>query len=75
MDVEGKEYLVFNSVSDATLQKIDQIVIEFHHHCVDCLSVALTCNIIQILEAAGFTPYTTDYLNYLFFRKTLRFKA
>lgn len=75
MDVEGEEYLVLSSVSDTTLKRIDQIVVEFHHHCVDCFSVALTRNVIQILETAGFKPYTTDYINYLFFRDTLRSKT
>lgn len=75
MDIEGEEYSVLSSVSDATLKRIDQIAVEFHHHCIDHFSVADTRNIIQILENAGFISHTTDYINYLFFRNTINRKT
>lgn len=68
MDIEGEEYSVLTSVHEATLKKIDQIVVEFHHDSIDRFSIADTRNIIRILETAGFRSHTTDHISYLFFR-------
>ena len=68
MDVEGEEYAVIDSVSELTLGKINQLVIEFHHKDVSRFSIYDTEKAVQKIMKAGFQAYTRDSINYLFFR-------
>jgi FkbM family methyltransferase len=72
MDIEGGEYSTLSAVSKATFRKIDQMAVEFHHHCVNQFSFKNTKDIIQTLQAVGFESYTTDSINYLFFHEAIR---
>jgi FkbM family methyltransferase len=68
LDVEGAEYALLSAVAPATLQRIGQLIVEFHDHCVARFSPRDTRRIIRRLERAGFTSYSVDAINYLFFR-------
>jgi FkbM family methyltransferase len=68
MDIEGEEYAVLNTVSEATLRKITQIAVEFHAFCVGRYVEEDTCKVIQRLENIGFKYFTYDKINYLFYR-------
>jgi FkbM family methyltransferase len=68
MDAEGEEYEIIKSVDKVTLEKINQLVIEFHHHCIGGLSYKDTQHCLKILTSHGFKNYTTDKINYLFFK-------
>lgn len=68
MDIEGEEYAVLSSLSPQLLNAVDQIIVEFHHDTVDRFDISCTKQIIDKLKVAGFTYYTIDMVNYLFFR-------
>lgn len=70
LDIEGAEYALLEHTNRDTLERIDQLVVEFHDHCVPQLSPRDTRRIIRRLERAGFTSYSVDAINYLFFRPT-----
>ena len=67
LDIEGAEYAVLSTVQDASLKKIDQLVVEFHHYCVDQYSEQDTLDIVSRLKSTGFKAYTQDRKVYLFF--------
>lgn len=69
IDVEGEEYGVINKLDNETLKQIDQLIIEFHHHCIKNISFKKTKECIALLKKFGFRHYTTDNINFLFFRK------
>jgi hypothetical protein len=71
MDIEGEEYQVLGSISRHTLDRIGQIVVEFHHYVVGGYTFADTRRIILWLKENGFAAYTIDFTNYLFYRRTL----
>jgi len=68
MDVEGEEYIVIPKLKKDIFDKIDQLVIEFHHHCVDGYSFKDTKNCIDIIKSFNFKSYTVDKINYLFYK-------
>jgi FkbM family methyltransferase len=67
IDIEGEEYCILDSLFN-DLNKINQIVIEFHHNSVTAFKFEHTDAFIKKLETAGFTSHTIDNENYLFFR-------
>jgi len=68
LDIEGAEYELIKSVGNETLQKIDQIFIEFHHHAVPDYDISDTRNMVEKIENAGFRSFTFDNHNYLFYK-------
>jgi FkbM family methyltransferase len=68
LDIEGAEYEVLASIGDEKLAGIGQIVVEFHHYCVQGLLAQHTRNMVIRLKRLGFQSYTVDAINYLFFR-------
>ena len=68
LDVEGEEYDLLEEVEEETLAKITQIVVEFHHHCIDRYSWNDTHKVVERLRQSGFSSYTRDSRNYLFWR-------
>ena len=68
LDIEGEEYPVLWSVSKDSLQRIEQIVVEFHHFCVEIYSQKDTSKVVMRLKDFGFRSFTNDGRNYLFFR-------
>lgn len=67
LDIEGEEYPVLKVVSEASLRRIAQLVVEFHHYCVDRYSEKDTRQVVQRLRNIGFKSFTNDGRNYLFF--------
>lgn len=68
LDIEGAEYELIKSVENETLQKIDQIFIEFHHHAVPDYNISDTQSMVEKIENAGFNSFTFDNHNYLFYQ-------
>ena len=69
LDVEGAEYGVLEGVTDETLTLIDQIAVEFHHHCIDHYRQDDTLKIVQRLQRSGFLFHTRNNRDYLFWRR------
>jgi len=68
MDIEGEEYAVFSSIEESILKKINQLVIEFHHHCIEGVFHNATLNCVRLMKNYGFREYSDDKINYLFFQ-------
>ena len=73
LDIEGEEYSLIKHISVQDLSSIDQIFIEFHHHCTQ-YSLQDTKKAVKIIEKKGFQSYTLDGNNYLFYKKNLKKK-
>lgn len=69
MDIEGSEYGSLGAASDEVLRSVRQWCIEFHHDTVTGFDFGDTRRLIQRFEGLGFESFTTDSVNYLFFRK------
>lgn len=69
MDVEGEEYKIIDSLDRNLTDKIQQFIIEFHHHCIDKYSILDTLKAIKKMTSSGFEFYSTDGINYLFYKK------
>lgn len=69
MDIEGEEYAALATASDELLKQIDQLIVEFHHHCIDHVTIADNEAVIRRLRTLGFGVHTRDGVNYLFFQK------
>jgi FkbM family methyltransferase len=68
LDLEGVEYRVLEAASRETLDKFGQIFVEFHHHCMPQYSQASTRAIARKMESYGFSSFSYDDHNYLFYR-------
>jgi FkbM family methyltransferase len=68
LDVEGIEYDVLKSVSDATLLRVPQWVIEFHHGVVQPFRFADTRRHVRRFERLGYRTYSRDGINFLWFK-------
>lgn len=71
IDIEGEELLLIKSLKKKDLSKINQLVIEFHHNTVGNYTFKDTLNLIKIIGNMGFSIFTTDNVNFLFYRKDL----
>jgi len=68
LDLEGAEYeLLANAVID-DFKNIDQVFVEFHHHCIDSHDFKDTKRIVDKVKAFGFKLFTMDRHNFLFYR-------
>ena len=68
LDIEGAEYEVLESVSHAALDRVGQLIVEFHDHCVPECTPGRTRAIIDRLRSAGFRVFGWDGIDFLFFR-------
>jgi FkbM family methyltransferase len=68
LDCEGEEYALVQTANPETFNSIGQIVIEFHHHCIDRFTVRDTRHCVKILRQFGFKSYSVDAINYLFYK-------
>jgi len=76
IDSEGTEYDVLLHTPAVVFERIGQLNVEFHHHCIDRFTLQHTRQVINRLRSLGFIPFTRDRFNYLFFRpRKLRFMA
>ena len=67
LDLEGAEYDLLSSVRKEDLEPFRQIYIEFHHHCTNH-SIEETKKLVHVIEGFGYTAFSLDDHNYLFFR-------
>ena len=67
LDLEGIEYNLLSKVGASTLQKFDQIFIEFHHHCISQHTQAHTNQLVDKIKGFGYEAFSFDDHNYLFF--------
>jgi FkbM family methyltransferase len=68
IDVEGAEYDFFGRAEEAFLKRVGQFVVEFHHHCIRRYTRKDNQRVIDLLAKVGFTAYSVDGINYLFYR-------
>lgn len=68
MDIEGEEYSIIPGIEINLFSKIDQIIVEFHHHCIDDYSYNDTLKCVNILKSIGYKAYSKDNINFLFFK-------
>lgn len=71
LDVEGAEYEVIDSLSRSTIDRVGQLIVEFHHHCLPSVTPEQTTDSVRRLKSFGFRAYTLDGVNYLFYRPSL----
>lgn len=68
IDVEGEEYDVINKLEKKDLDNVSQIIIEFHHHCIDGFKELDTRNCVEKIRNFGYRFYSDDGINYLFYK-------
>jgi FkbM family methyltransferase len=68
LDLEGAEYDVLAAIDDRTLASIDQMLVEFHHHCIGHYSSEDTRRAVDAVARKGLRHFSLDDHNYLFFR-------
>lgn len=68
MDIEGEEYSVLNTAMAGLVDRVGQLIVEFHHDNIGHVSRSETNRMVARLKKSGFKSYTTDNINYLFFR-------
>jgi len=67
IDVEGIEYEVLEATSDDVLKRAGQWCIEFHHSTVEHFHYADTRRHVRRFRALGFSVFTRDGVDYLFY--------
>ena len=72
LDIEGAEYAVLDATRDDLIERIPQIVVEFHHGILKRSSGADTVRRIARFRELGYRWHTRDFVNYLFFKMNLR---
>jgi FkbM family methyltransferase len=68
LDLEGAEYNLLVQSQPNDFDNIDQIFIEFHHHCIDGVSQNDTVNLVQKIKNFGFNVFSIDQHNFLFYK-------
>ncbi len=68
LDVEGAEYEFFDAADTEWVKRVGQFVVEFHHHCIPRYTTQENTRIVNFLSAVGFTSYSLDGINYLFYQ-------
>src|SRR3989339_424686 len=61
-------YKVIPKIKEDFLSRVDQLIVEFHHHCLDNYSLQDTLGCVDFIKGFGFKALTLDKINYLFFR-------
>lgn len=67
IDLEGAEYDLLAGIEAGDLDGVDQMFVEFHHHCTG-YTRADTARLVERIESFGWTSVTLDRHNYLFVR-------
>jgi FkbM family methyltransferase len=67
-DLEGAEYLIFNTINISELKIFRQIYIEFHHHAIQRYNQNDTKKIVYRIRNGGFKVFSLDDHNFLFYR-------
>ena len=69
LDIEGAEYDLINGLKEGDLDRVNQLFVEFHHHCIPEYTVSDTFLSVKRIESLGFKSFTYDKHNYLFFKE------
>lgn len=69
LDIEGEEYPLIQALTREDLSAYQQLFIEFHHRQIADKSEQDTERAVQKFHTLGFEAFTTDRINYLFYRK------
>lgn len=70
MDIEGAERGALDGASDELLRSVPQWCIEFHHESMEGISWASTKEYVRRFQRLGFTKYSRDDSDFLFYRWT-----
>ena len=68
LDLEGAEYDLLENIESSDLDNINQLFIEFHHHCIDSYTLNDTNRLVQKIKNLGFNTFTVDQHNFLFYK-------
>ena len=68
IDIEGAEYEVLSTIDKSTVDRIDQLIVEFHHDLLSPYAKVDTQKIIDRLRGLELVPMSADGRNYLFYR-------
>lgn len=68
VDIEGAEYDVFNKITPEEISPYQQLFIEFHHKSIARYSKNDTDEVVRNICDLGFTYFTMDDINYLFYK-------
>ncbi|MGA2162798.1 MAG: FkbM family methyltransferase [Methanoregula sp.] len=69
IDIEGEEYKLIGSLTKPVVEKIDQIIIEFHHYAIEGFTKQDTAIAIHKMEALGMRSIQYTDSECLFFWK------
>lgn len=69
LDIEGLEYNLLSRVSEDDLKPFRQIFVEFHHKTVPPYSRRHSKEIVKHICSKGFSAFTADGRNYLFYNE------
>lgn len=69
LDIEGAEYEVLAATPDNVFSGLEQLVIEFHHYCLEHYTVADTQSAVARLKGLGFKCFSHDRKTWVFYRK------
>lgn len=67
IDIEGAEYELLSTATEGTFNHVKQIFIEFHHHAFKKYKRKHTKQIVANIKKMGFSAFTRDGNNYLFY--------
>lgn len=65
MDIKREECVIINSINDFTLNRISQISIEFHYHCINDFTFNDILQCIKTMHNCGFKKCTIDKFNFV----------
>jgi FkbM family methyltransferase len=68
LDLEGAEYKLLENITPMDLNDIEQIFIEFHHHCIEGITIKDTLLFVKKIENFGFKSFSIDNHNFLFYK-------
>jgi FkbM family methyltransferase len=68
LDLEGAEYKLLENIAPMDLNDIEQIFIEFHHHCIEGITIKDTLLLVKKIENFGFKSFSIDNHNFLFYK-------
>ena len=68
LDLEGAEYNLLENITSVDFNNIDQIFIEFHHHCIEGITLKDTLKLVKKIENFGFKSFSIDNHNFLFYK-------
>ncbi|NNF59135.1 MAG: FkbM family methyltransferase [Rhodothermaceae bacterium] len=68
LDLEGAEYALLDGVTGTDLDPFDQVLVEFHHHCVPDRTAEDTHRLTERLKGFGMRTFEISHRDVLFYR-------